>query len=97
MSDIYIDRINIEQRVDDVLSRADELDTALTAIPAPADGGAATALIGFIAAAAAEAANEYSGAVHLIGRITNEVMADTFATEEERVAEISAIEQELEG
>lgn len=98
MSDvIYIDRDNMERRMGDVMGYVDGLDAALGDIPAPADGGPASALIGFIAAAGAEAANEVSGAVRLIGAITSDVLSDTMAADEEIAEELSDVEDELEG
>lgn len=93
---IYIDRENMVRRMGDVVDRVDELDAALTALPPEGDGGAASALIGFIAAAGAEAANEYAGAVRLIGAITEDVLQDAFATEAEIAEELAGIEAELE-
>jgi hypothetical protein len=94
---IYIDRVNIERRMGDVVTLADELDSALGALPPAADGGRATALIGLIAAAGTEAANEYSGAVRLIDAITSEVLADASLTEEQITEELTGIEAELDG
>ncbi len=98
MSDvIYIDRDNMERRMGDVMGYVDGLDAALSDMPAPADGGPASALIGFIAAAGAEAANEVAGAVRLIGAITSDVLSDTMAADEEIAEELSDVEDELEG
>jgi chromosome condensin MukBEF ATPase and DNA-binding subunit MukB len=97
MSDqIYFDRDNMERRMGDVVDRVDELDAALADIPSATDAGAVSALIGFIAAAGAEAANEYAGAVRLIGAITVDVAQDITATEEEVTDVISDLESELE-
>lgn len=98
MSDpIYLDSDNVTRRMGEVLDLVGELDGALTGMPSAADGGAATALIGFIAAAGAEAANEYAGAVRLIGAITDDVLQDASHTEADITDEISRMEQELEG
>ncbi|WP_159500000.1 hypothetical protein [Microbacterium sp. 18062] len=94
---IYMDRDNMQRRMGEVVDRVDQLDEALTDMPPAADAGAASALIGFIAAAGAEAANEYGGAVRLIGAITDDVMQDTFATEDQIADELSSLEAELEG
>jgi len=97
MSDpIYMDRDNMERRMGDVVDRVDDLDAALTDMPAAVDGGAASALLGFIAAAGAEAANEYAGAVRLIGAITVDVMQNMSDTETEIADELSRLESELE-
>lgn len=97
MSDIIsIDRENMERRMGDVVDRVDTLDAALGDIPGPADGGPASALIGFIAAAGAEAANEFAGAVRLIDAITSDVLADTLAVDEEIAEDLSDVEAELE-
>jgi hypothetical protein len=93
---IYMDRDNMERRMGDVVDRVDDLDAALTDVPPAVDGGSASALIGFIAAAGAEAANEYAGAVRLIGAITVDVMQNMSNTESEITDEISRLESELE-
>ncbi|MBZ4488189.1 hypothetical protein LQ938_11030 [Microbacterium sp. cx-55] len=98
MSDpIYIDRDNMERRMGDVVTYVDDLDAALADIPGPADAGAASAMIGFISSAGAEAANEYAGAVRLIAAITNEVLADSLAADAEIADDLSGLEAELEG
>lgn len=97
MSDpIYMDRHNMMSRMGEVVDRVDDLDAALAGIPSAADGGAAAVLIGFIASAGAEAANEYGGAVRLIGAVTDDVMKDMSATESQIVDELTDIEAELE-
>lgn len=97
MSDaIYVDRENMIRRMDSVVAEVDGLDDALGTIPPATDGGAASALIGFIAGAAAEAANEYSGAVRLIGAVTVSVLDDVQAAEEQMVSEISSLEESLD-
>lgn len=97
MSDpIYVDRDNIRRRMGDVSALAREIESALGHMPPAADGGAVSALIGFIAAAGSEAANEYAGAVQLIGAITDDVMRDNEATESEMTAELTQLEQELD-
>lgn len=97
MSDaIFMDRDNMVRRMNDVVDRVDELDAALGGMPEGADGGTATALIGFIAAAGAEAANEFGGAVRLIGAITDDVMTGAFASEAQVADELSALESELD-
>lgn len=96
MSDpIYIDRVNMERRMGDVVALVDDIDSSLAAMPAPADGGAASALLGFIAAAGSEAANEYSGAVRMIGGITTEVLSDQLAADAEIADELKDVEAEL--
>jgi hypothetical protein len=94
---IYIDRVNMERRMGDVVTLVDELDSSLGGIPSAADGGTASALIGFIASAGAEAANEYGGAVRLIDAITTDVLADASLTEEQITEELTGIEAELDG
>jgi hypothetical protein len=94
---IYIDRVNIERRMGEVVTLVDELDSALGDMPPAADGGTASALIGFIASAGAEAANEYSGAVRLIDAITSDVLEDASLTEEQITEELTGIEAELDG
>lgn len=93
---IYVDRDNMTRRVGLVVYEIERLDGALTSIPTAADGGAASALIGFIAGAAAEAANEYSGAVRLVGAVTDSVLDDIAATEEQVLSEISHLEEGLD-
>ncbi|WP_150951558.1 hypothetical protein [Microbacterium testaceum] len=97
MSDpIYVDRDNMTRRMGLIVDELDGIDEALASVPAAADGGAASALIGFIAGAAAEAANEYSGAVRLVGAVTDSVLDDVQATEEQVLSEISHLEEGLE-
>ncbi|KAA9136211.1 hypothetical protein [Microbacterium caowuchunii] len=94
-SDIYIDRDNMERRIRGIVGHVDALDKALRDIPGPADGGPASALLGFIAAAGAEAANEYGGAVRLIGAITVDVLKDISATEAEITDHLVDLKAEL--
>ncbi|KQM40444.1 MULTISPECIES: hypothetical protein [Microbacterium] len=96
MSDaIYVDRDNMVRRMGLVVDEVDRLDAALASLPPAADGGAASALIGFIAGAAAEAANEYAGAVRLVGAVTESVLDDVQATEDQMQSEISRLEEGL--
>jgi formiminotetrahydrofolate cyclodeaminase len=94
--DIYIDRDNVRGRMTEVVQRVDALDDALRDRPPAADGGAASALIGLIAAAGVEAANEYSGAVRLLSAITDDVLDDAFASEQQRTRELARLEARLE-
>ena len=94
--DIYIDRDNMQDRVGEVVERVDALDSALGDRPPAADGGPASALIGLIAAAGADAANEYGGAVRLLGAISVDVVKDMFTAEEQRTKEIGRLEAQLE-
>jgi hypothetical protein len=97
MSDpIYVDRENMTRRVGLVIDEVDRVDDALASLPGAADGGAASALIGFIAGAAAEAANEYAGAVRLVGAVTDSVLDDVRATEEQIQSEIAQLEEGLQ-
>lgn len=97
MSDgIYIDRDNMQDRLAEVVERVDALDAALADRPPAADGGAASALIGLIAAAGVEAANEYAGGVRLLGAITVDVLSDAFAAEQQRTDELARLEERLD-
>jgi len=97
MSDaIYIDRDNMTRRMGLVVDEVDRLDAALASLPPASNGGAASALIGFIAGAAAEAANEYAGAVRLVGAVTESVLDDVQATEDHMQSDISRLEEGLE-
>ena len=97
MSDaFYVDRVNMERRMGDVVALVDGLDAALADMPGAADGGAATALISFIAEGGAEAANEYAGAVRLIGAITSDVMRNISTFEDEVTDDLSNLQAELE-
>jgi hypothetical protein len=96
-AEIYIDRVNVQRRMGEIVALVDELDTALGDIPGAADGGAASAMIGFIASAGAEAANEFGGAVRLIDAITTDVLTDVSLTEEEITDQLTDLESELEG
>lgn len=96
MSDpIFVDRVNMTRRMELVVDELDRLDEALASLPGAADGGAASALIGFIASAAAEAANEYAGAVRLVAAVTDSVLDDVEATEQQTQDEISRLEEGL--
>ena len=96
MSDpIFVDRVNMTRRMGLVVDELDRVDEALASIPGAADGGAASALIGFIAGAAAEAANEYAGAVRLVAAVTDSVLDDVEATEQQTEDEISRLEEGL--
>ncbi|WP_136587781.1 hypothetical protein [Microbacterium hydrothermale] len=96
MSDpIFVDRVNMTRRMGLVVDELDSVDEALASIPGAADGGAASALIGFIAGAAAEAANEYAGAVRLVAAVTDSVLDDVEATEQQTEDEISRLEEGL--
>lgn len=97
MSDpIYVDRENMTRRMGLVVDEVDRVDDSLASLPGAADGGAASALIGFIAGAAAEAANEYAGAVRLVGAVTDSVLDDVRATKEQIQSEISQLEEGLQ-
>ncbi|MEZ3156528.1 hypothetical protein AB1K56_06295 [Microbacterium sp. BWR-S6Y] len=96
MSDpIFVDRVNMTRRMGLVVDELDRVDDALASIPGAADGGAASALIGFIAGAAGEAANEYAGAVRLVAAVTDSVLDDVEATEQQTEDEISRLEEGL--
>lgn len=97
MSDaIYVDRDNMHRRMGEVVALVDGLDSALGNMPDPADAGSATALISFIASAGAEAANEYGGAVRLIGAITDAVLEDMSTYEGEVSEQLSDMQSGLE-
>lgn len=96
MSDpIFVDRVNMTRRMGLVVDELDRVDEALASIPGAADGGAASALIGFIAGAAGEAANEYAAAVRLVAAVTDSVLDDVEATEQQTEDEISRLEEGL--
>lgn len=93
---ISVDRENMERRMGDAVARIDPLDRALSRLPPPADAGTASAHISFIAAAIAEAANEYGGAVRLLGAITSDVLSDFVANDHAMSVEIEALEKHLD-
>ncbi len=92
---IYVDRENMERRMGEAVARVDPLDRTLSQLPPSVDGGTASAHISFIVAAIAEAANEYGGAVRLLGAITSDVLSDFDAHDEATSDEIEALARQL--
>lgn len=93
---IYVDRENMERRMGDAVAQIDPLDQILSQLPPPGDAGTASAHISFIVAAIAEAANEYSGAVRLLGAITSDVLSDLEANDRAMSIELEKLEKQLD-
>jgi hypothetical protein len=93
---IYVERDEIERLIRGVVAQVGDVDDALSDIPQPADGGPATALLGFIAATGVEAVVEYAKAVRLIGAITDDVMEDMSATDSLISDHLSDLHAELD-
>jgi hypothetical protein len=97
MTDIYIERVNMTERLTEVLARVDDLDLALGARPSAPDGGIAAAMIGFIATAGGEAAGVMADVERLLAAVTVDVLDDLELTDAEVGEAMQDLTDELDG
>ncbi|GAB3604698.1 hypothetical protein GCM10027413_01070 [Conyzicola nivalis] len=96
MSDIYVDRTNMERLMTLQEEDADSNYTGLGAMPAAVDAGAATALIAFLATGAAEAAGIMADTHRVLAAITTAVVEDVTLTEEQIQEDLGLIGKGLD-
>lgn len=98
MTDIIsVDGENMNRRMNEAVAQINPLDRVLSQLPPSVDAGTASAHVSFIVAAIAEAANEYGGAVRLLGAVTADVLSDLDAHDQAMSEEIKALERQLNG
>ena len=97
MSDIYVERDVMSDRLAEVLARVDGLDQALGQRPAAPDGGIAAAMIGLIATAGGEASGVMADAERALAAIADDVLADLELTDTEAAAVLDDLADELGG
>lgn len=79
--DIHLDRDNMMRRIGDLLARVDDLDKVLADRPAPVDGGVASAMIGFITVAGAQAAGTVADTHRALSAVVVDVLDDMTLTD----------------
>lgn len=95
MTEIYLDRYNMERRLGEVLERVDALDSAVGKLPDAPDGGIATSFITFIASAGAEASGLAADTARALSAIAIDVIEDLSNTDAEIAAQLKQLEVEL--
>jgi hypothetical protein len=96
MTEIRVDREDMESSFGRVVEQLDAIDRALAHIPTAPDGGIATELIAFTMAAALESAGTEADSYRVLIAIARDVLADLKATDESAAAELLELEQQIE-
>jgi hypothetical protein len=96
MTDISIDRVSMDKRMKEQVSDAADIDAPLGRMPPAVDGGIASAMIGFLVSAGAEAAGLVTDSHRALAAIASDVLDDLSLTEDEAVAELKKLHDEIE-
>lgn len=95
MSEIFIDREGMVGQMAKMLPVLDDLDAAAADWPTAAEGGIASAMIGFIAAAAAEAAWAVADNQRALIAVATDVLKDMELTEAQIGQELWDLNEEI--
>ncbi|WP_053353775.1 hypothetical protein [Leucobacter musarum] len=95
MTEISIDRVNMERRLNEVIDRVDTADAAIGRLPDAPDGGIASTFIAFITSAGVEAAGLTADTARALSVIAIDVIDDMDNTDVEIADELRDLEAEL--
>jgi len=93
---ISVDRDNMARLMDTQVTDTDVIDTALGAMPGAVDGGVASAMIAFLASAAAESSGLVADSYRALAAITDDVLKDVTLSEEQVAADLDKVTEEIE-
>lgn len=96
MSDIYLDRDNVERRMNDLIGRTDEVESVLGSMPPAPDGGSFSEMLAFIVGVGAQAAGLAADTHRALAAISIDVMNDMSLTEAEAGEEFEKLDDRLE-
>jgi hypothetical protein len=95
MSKIEVERENMNELMERQVTDTDAIDTALGAMPGAVDGGIASAMIAFLASAAAESSGLVADSYRALVAITNDVLADVSLSEEQVADDLDKVTEEI--
>jgi hypothetical protein len=97
VSEIAIDRTSMDRLMAVHVTDADAIDTVLGTLPDAVDGGIASAIIGFLVSATAEASGVVSDSYRALAAITVDVLDDMSLTDEQIGDEFESLQHEIDG
>jgi hypothetical protein len=96
MTEIVIDRVNMERILNLQTAASDSIDSALGGTPTAVDGGIASGMIAFIASAGAEASGLVADAHRALAAIALDVLDDASLTEAQMEDQLDDMTEGLE-